>query len=111
MDRYDGLKVALVILFAMFLFQQLTDPKKYDMRDDFKRSIYSMGDQDRQLMMDVLQYSQVHNQGKNCKDVFMPVCNEVVHNPSAMAPTVKFCISMLEYCKRYEPNYQNIAEY
>jgi len=111
MDRGDCLRVAIGILFLMVVFKQVIGPEKYEKRIEFMRFVYSASEDQQRLIIDQLWNNPVHNQWKNCKDIVMPVCKEIRETPNVRDSVRMFCKDLWDYCKRYEPNIDNVPEY
>lgn len=106
----DCLKAAIGILFLLVLFRQLVDPAKNERREEFRHFVNTASTADHIAYVTTAWLHPVQNQGKYCKDVIVPVC-ESLHTTSPLMQVRLFCDNMLEYCKRYKPDLDNIPEY
>ena len=103
----DCLRVAIVVLFALVVMRQLIKPEVYE-RNEFLRIVNSASKDQQRAFMIYLQSSMPHVHWKNCREVILPVCIDVIATKHSAA---EFCMDLVGYCRRYEPDTYSTPDY
>lgn len=102
MDLNDYLRAAIGILLLLVIFRLMQEPSTFNQRAEFMQMVYTSDDAQQRYVMAQLAATSTHVYHKQCYEVVVPVCKEILESGSIRMSVGMFCEELLDYCARYE---------
>lgn len=104
MDCNDYLRAAIGILLLLVICRLMQEPSTFNQRTEFMQMVYTADRAQQKYMLAQLSGTSNHVYYKQCADVVVPVCKEIIGSKPIMVSVGMFCEELLDYCARYEVN-------